>query len=352
MKERSTQIKAAPAIDVHVHTRLNQPHKQTIAELEEDTKKGGVEKICAMPNDQPTVDAQSVKIKNEILSKELSIDHAIYLGANNTNYNNHKEVFHDVIALKIYMNETTGPLLIEDPYILDQHFKNWPDGKPICVHAEGETLITAITLAKKYNNHLHVCHVSQAMQVDLIQQAKNEGMNITAEVTPHHLLLTELDAIALGGFGRMKPPLETQEDQDALWRGIQLGIIDMVATDHAPHTREEKLSDSPPYGVPGLKTMLPLMFYVAIHEKRLSLEDVNKLTVLNPARIFKIKNDYRNSSVTIDTKETYTINDPDSPFNGHGATKILQVKFDGLLVYDGEQVLPSSNKGKRIIQTT
>ena len=319
MNERLTKIPALK--DVHVHSRVGMEHKETPDTLARSAIFGGYDTLWLMPNDMPVVDKESVEVKIQKF-KNTPINYSVFVGATMENFNEHKMVSKKVCGLKIYMNETTGDLLIEDQETLRKHFENWPKGKPIFVHAEMETLDVAINLSEKYGQHLHVCHVSRAFEVELIKKAKESGLNVTCEVSPHHLFLTKDDEKILGVFAKMKPTLGSRKDNHALWKAVRSGIIDMIATDHAPHTREEKLSSNPPYGVPGLETTLPLLL-TAVAQKRLNLEEVVKLTSTNPENIFGL---HSGNYVLVDLDQKWVV--PTSGFQ----TKCDWSPFSGMNV--------------------
>ena len=132
----------------------------------------------------------------------------------------------------------------------------------------------------------------------MVRTAKKRKQSITAGVCPHHLYLTDKDCERMGSTAMMKPPLGTQKDQDELWAGLQDGTIDVIETDHAPHTLEEKKKAPPPFGVPGLETALSLTLK-AVNDKKLKLGDVVKLLHENPKKIFKIP-DQKNTYVEVD----------------------------------------------------
>jgi carbamoyl-phosphate synthase/aspartate carbamoyltransferase/dihydroorotase len=144
----------------------------------------------------------------------------------------------------------------------------------------------ALALARHSRRRLHICHVSTAWELDLIREARGQGVHATCEVTPHHLFLSQEDESRLGPAGKMNPPLRAAGDAEALWKSLD--CIDAIASDHAPHTWEEKQSADGPSGVPGLETTLPLLM-TAVSQSRLQLNDVARLTAHNPARIFGLK---------------------------------------------------------------
>ena len=130
---------------------------------------------------------------------------------------------------------------------------------------------------------IRIC-ICEARDKQIIK-TKNDNLNITCGVTPHHLFLTEKDVKRLGPFGKMKPPLESKQNQDFLWKNLK--FIDVIESDHAPHTVEEKRGEVPPFGVPGLETTLPLLL-TAVSENELTINDIIRLCHTNPARIFGI----------------------------------------------------------------
>jgi len=146
-------------------------------------------------------------------------------------------------------------------------------------------LAAVIGLMAMTGVRVHVCHVSRYDEILLIKAAKSKGLPITCEVTPHHLFLTEADLADLGPYGLVSPPLATRADQRALWENLK--VVDCFATDHAPHTREEKDSEDPPPGMPGLETALPLLLS-AVVEGRMALADVVARVHTNPRSIFHL----------------------------------------------------------------
>lgn len=292
-------------IDTHVHLREpGATHKEDFETGTQASLAGGYTAILDMPNNpEPTVTPQALEEKIKLTKNRIYADVGFHFGATLDSVPYFQEIKDKVFGLKVYINHTTGTLLQEDPQVLQTIFKSWPKDRVLMVHAEGETLKIAIDLAKKNNNKLHVCHVSKASEISLIRQAKDNGLSITCEVTAHHLFLSNQDAKRLGPFGMMRPPLG---NPDALWKGIKDQTIDIIASDHAPHTKEEKKSLNPPNGVPGLETTLPLLL-TAVNEGKLTIERLIELTNKNPKRIFNIP-DQPDTFVEIDPTEHYTLN--------------------------------------------
>ena len=176
----------------------------------------------------------------------------------------------DTCGLKIFNNSTTGNLLISDQTMRDKVYAAWPDTRLIAVHAEEETVLDILELVRKYRKHTHFLHISTAKEIEYLRAAKEEGLPVTIGVCPHHLFMTEADVATLKGYAMMKPPLKTQADVDVLWQAIQDGLVDIIESDHAPHTRADKESNKPAYGVTGLETNLPLMLTAVDEESGLT----------------------------------------------------------------------------------
>ena len=311
-------------IDVHVH--LREPggeHKEDISTGSAAALAGGVTMLLDMPNTYPPiVDAQALVLKQRLARRRALCDIGFYLGATEANAQEAAGQAGNAFALKIYLDQTYGPLRMRNLAALLSHFRTWPAHRPIAVHAEGLSAAIAIGLARSFGRRLHLCHVSRADEVALIRAAKESGAALTCEVTPHHLFLDEKDIQRLGPYGSMKPPLATAEDVEALW--ANLAFIDCIATDQAPHTQAEKDGDSPPPGVPGLETMLPLLL-TAVAERRLSLDRLIQLTYETPRRIFGLPLQ-PDTQVEVDPHVRYTL-DPENLL-----TKCGWTPFDGMVV--------------------
>ena len=272
-------------VDVHVH--LREPggeHKEEFSTGSAAALAGGVTMVLDMPNTYPpVVDAQSLERKIRLARRVVLCDIGFYAGAAEDNAQQAASLAPDTAGLKIYLDQTYGPLRMRNLAALLAHMNAWPAARPVTVHAEGLSAAMAIGLARSFGRRLHLCHVSRADEITMIRAAKEAGANLTCEVTPHHLFLTKADAQRLGPYGDMRPPLAAQADVAALW--ANLDIVDCIATDHAPHTRDEKEGESAPPGVPGLETMLPLLL-TAVSEGRLTPEQLVELAHNAPRRIF------------------------------------------------------------------
>lgn len=272
-------------IDPHVHMREpGATHKEDWSSGTAAALAGGFTQVLAMPNtDPPVVDGPSLAETSALAGNKARCDYGLYLGAGADNLSQTATLADSCAGLKLYLDQTYGPLRLDEISLWTDHFKVWPKGRPLVAHAEGRTLAAAILIAALVDRPLHIAHVSTREEIQLVRAAKERGFKITCEVTPHHLFLTKDDL--QGGWGEVRPRLGTREDVDALW--ANLAVVDCFATDHAPHTASEKVSVNPPPGFPGLETALPL-FLNAVHEGRLTLEDVLNRMGDNVRSIFGI----------------------------------------------------------------
>ncbi len=332
-------------VDPHVHLREpGATHKEDFETGTMAAIAGGYTTLFDMPNNpEPTISPEALQRKTELAGNRIYCDVGFHFGATAEGSRNFEVVKDQVFGLKVYMNHTTGPLLVEDPNDLETIFSTWPKSRPILVHAEGKTLHTAIDLAEKHRQRLHACHLATEEEVLMVKQAKEAGLPVTCEVGCHHLFMTENDVANKGPYAIMRPPLATSKDQQALW--ANLDVIDMIASDHAPHSIEEKLnSEKPPFGVPGLETTLPLML-TAVEEGRLSLDRLVELTSTNPRRIFDIR-ETPDTYTEVDLKHSYVVDSRNlktkagwTSFEGMRVTgRIVKVVLRGNVVFDGEDI--------------
>jgi carbamoyl-phosphate synthase/aspartate carbamoyltransferase/dihydroorotase len=273
-------------VDIHVHLREpGATHKEDFATGTAAALAGGVTTVLAMPNTQPPlVDREAFSEALSLAAQKARCDFGLYLGASQTNARLAAELAPQAAGLKLYLDATYGPLLLEDVSAWASHFRHWPRSRPLVAHAERKTLAAFLFFADLYDRPVHVCHVSRREEIELIRQAKEKGLPVTCEVTPHHLFLTEDEVKELGeGRAEVRPRLASRDDQQALWENLE--VIDCFATDHAPHTLEEKDGLEPPPGFPGVETALPLLL-TAVSEGRLTVEDIVKRMHTNPCRIF------------------------------------------------------------------
>lgn len=340
-------------IDVHTHLRVpGGEAKEDFATGTAAALAGGITTLLAMPNTTPPLSTPAALQEALHLARsQTRCALGLYAGAHPGELPHLPHLAADTIALKIYLNETFGPLRVETLDVLNICFQTWPRHKLIAMHAEDQSVAVGIGLAASYRRPVHFCHISRKEEIELIAEAKQAGLPVTCEVCPHHLYLTEADVEKLGPLGMMRPPLATQADVDALWDHLD-STVDCIATDHAPHTLTEKQAATPPPGVPGLETSLPLMLE-AVHQRRLSMERLIALMYHNPQRIFQLppQND---TFVEIDPDAQHTIHNKDlytrcgwTPFDGWTVTgRIRRVVLHGQdVVRDGE-VLAQPGSGR------
>ncbi|MFQ6089901.1 MAG: dihydroorotase family protein [Candidatus Bipolaricaulia bacterium] len=281
-------------VDAHVHFRdFNEAHKETWETGSRAAAKGGVGTVLEMPNTDPaTVSLEMVRRKRE-LAKRALVDFGLYGGLTAENIGSIPDLAREVTAFKLYLGETIGGLAVRDPKAIKTIAKAVATtGKVLAVHAqrsgsEARDLGEVIDLADRYNVKLHLAHVTTKEGVLVIEEAKKD-VDLTAETCPHYLYFTRDDLAREGPQLLVKPPLAGEEDRGLLWEALQEGLIDILASDHAPHTLEEKESDEPPAGLPGVETTLPLMLD-AIDRGKLSIIQLVRAFAENPARRFGLR---------------------------------------------------------------
>ncbi|NXV52813.1 PYR1 protein, partial [Uria aalge] len=279
-------IRLPGLIDVHVH--LREPggtHKEDFASGTAAALAGGVTMVCAMPNTSPAItDAASFALAQKLAEAGARCDFALFLGASSENAGSLGALAGAAAGLKMYLNDTFSSLRMDDVSLWMEHFEQWPRHLPVVAHAERQTVAAVLMVAQLYQRPVHICHVARREEILLIKAAKQKGVPVTCEVAPHHLFLSQNDLGRLGeGRASVRPALGTRQDVEALWENMD--TIDCFATDHAPHTLEEKQGHQPPPGYPGLETMLPLLL-TAVSEGRLTVEDIIQRLYENPRKIF------------------------------------------------------------------
>jgi len=340
-------IKIPGLIDIHVHLREpGATHKEDFNTGSRAAIAGGFTYIIDMPNNpDPTISSERLEEKVKLSKSKAICDIGFHFG---TTGHNEEEFIRvsarpEIFGLKIYCNHTTGLMLVENKSLLEKVFFAWKGEKPILVHAEGQQLVTALELGEKYKKKMHVCHISSAFEVQMVKEAKLRGQNVTAGVTPHHLYLTQESILKIKNYAIMKPPLGNDVDRDALWTGLNDGTIDIVETDHAPHTKEEKNpmdGGLPAFGVPGLETALGLM-YRAVKDGKITNEDVVKFLYSNPKKIFNIP-DQPDTYVELDPDLAYVV--PERGFE----TKCDWSPFSGMTLYGKPQTVVL--RGKKLLE--
>lgn len=288
-------------IDPHVHLRTpGQTHKEDFRTGTKAAIAGGFTAVIDMPNNNiPITSYQLLIEKKKLAKKDILCDMGFYFGSLGDNLDQFAKVKKEVLGLKLYLNQTTGGFII-DKKSLFSIYNAWPKSLPILVHAEEDVIDLVIQVCKKTKKKTHVCHVSSKEELEKIIKAKKKGLPITCGVTSHHLFLTEKDVKRLKSFGMMKPPVYDGFSEFAF---KNLKHIDCIESDHAPHTKKEKVSSTPPYGVPNLETTLGLLL-TAESKGMLTIKDIKRLCHDGPAKIFGISQD---SKIEIDENEEWTV---------------------------------------------
>jgi carbamoyl-phosphate synthase/aspartate carbamoyltransferase/dihydroorotase len=342
-------------IDPHVH--LREPggtHKEDWSSGTAAALAGGFTMLLAMPNTQPPVtDAASLELALAAARSKARCDYAQYLGAGAENFATAAPLAGRVAGLKMYLDQTYGPLRLDDMTFWMDHLARWPHDSPVVAHAEGRTLAAVILMAALFDRPVHLAHVSRREEILLIRAAKERGLKVTCEVCPHHLFLTEEDIPTIGpGRSEVRPRLATPADRQALWDNLE--FVDCFATDHAPHLLSEKDGPNPPPGYPGLETALPLLL-TAVGEGRLTLDDVVRRMVINPRRIFGLP-EQPDTWIDVDLDACWEIHAADghsrcgwTPFEGWRVRgRVRRVTLRGRLAYEDEVVLAPPGTGRNI----
>jgi len=306
-------------IDSQVHFR--EPGNEHKEDLESGTRaavKGGVTAVFEMPNtDPPTISTADLTDKINRATGRAWCDFAFFVGAARENINRLAglEQLAGCCGIKVFMGSSTGSLLLaekgllrevmargrrriaihaEDEERLKARFDYARDGgKPYChpIWRDVETAVIAtrraLELAAETRRRIHLLHVTTAEEMELLAQRKDLA---TVEVTPQHLTLAGPDAYdRLGTLAQMNPPIRDERQRAGLWQVVASGVVDVIGSDHAPHTLEEKARPYPqsPSGMPGVQTLVPVMLN-HVHEGRLTLERFVDLTAAGPARIYNV----------------------------------------------------------------
>ena len=342
-------------IDPHVH--LREPggtHKEDWDSGTAAALAGGFTTVLAMPNTRPPVtDEASLETALSAARSKARCDYGQFLGAGPENADLLPVIAGRSAGLKLYLDQTFGPLRLDEMTLWMDHFSKWPRRMPVVAHAEGRSLAAVILVAALYEHPVHLAHVSLREEILLIRQAKERGLKVTCEVAPHHLFLTSDDIPAIGaGRSEVRPRLASPADRQALWENLD--VIDCFATDHAPHTQEEKDGENPPPGFPGLETTLPL-FLTAVSEGRLSIEDLVLRMLTNPRRIFNLP-EQTETWIEVDPQAKWEIRAQDlktrcgwTPFEGWKVRgRVRRAVLRGTEVFRDGQVLASPGTGRNV----
>ena len=306
-------------IDTQVHFR--EPGSTDAEDLESGSRAavlGGVTSLFEMPNtNPPTSNLVEFEKKLQLAKNRMHSNYAFYFGATpeNTEQLSQLKNLKGCCGVKLFAGSSTGNLLVDKEKDIEKVISN--SDRVVSIHSEDEEILKlrkkfikkgdvhshpewrntesamcstrrVVKIAERYNKKIHVLHVTTKEEVDFLAMHKK---NVTFETTPQHLTLYAPDCYdKLGTYAQMNPPLRTKDHYDRLWTGIKNNIVDVLGSDHAPHTKENKQKEYPnsPSGMPGVQTIFPVMLD-HVNNNKLSLEQLIKLMCENPCRIFGIK---------------------------------------------------------------
>lgn len=349
--------------DVHVH--LREPgfsYKETIKTGTLAARAGGYSDVCSMPNLNPVPDSVPHMEKQlEIIRRDACVRvhpyAAITVGEKGETLSDMEDLAPFCVAFsddgrgvqseemmenamrraktlgKIIVAHCEDNSLLRGGYIHDGVYAARHGHAGICSESEWRPIRRDLALAAKTGVSYHVCHISCAESVALIREAKKAGIDVTCETAPHYLLLTENELEEDGRF-KMNPPLRSQRDEEALLEGICDGTIDMIATDHAPHSPEEKAKGlkNSPMGVVGLETAFPVLYTGLVKTEIISLEDLVRLLSTAPRERFGLS-EPENEFCLWDLDALYTI-DPNEFQSKGRATPFAGMQVFGKLLYN------------------
>ena len=383
-------------IDVHVHLRdEGKAYKEDFYTGTSAAAAGGFITVLDMPNNDPvTMSPETLRNRMRIAERKVLVNVGFY-----SEFPNKLEKIKDIvaegaIAFKLFMADQVGGLNINDDRALNDAFaKVGEENVPVAVHAEDHDSVASkareLKAAKRDDPaaflkahaeqaelkavervlqtsadtkaRMHFCHVTTEESLGRVVEAKESGRAVTCEVTPNHLLLSDVNFKRLGATLAMMPPLRSKTQADALWKGISEGSVDVLGSDHAPHTIEEKSAKSiwdAKVGVPGLETTLPLMLTM-VKKNRLTLDKLVRLLAEKPAEIFNMKGRGRLQQgmkadlVVIDLKQRYKIDASKLHSKAHYSPyddwevqgKPVKTFVNGHLVMDEQEIVAKPGSG-------
>ena len=356
--------------DVHVHFR--EPgfsYKETVKSGSAAAARGGYTAVCTMPNLNPVPDSfDNLEKQLDIIKKDSLINiypyAAITVGQRGEELSDMESLSQNAIAFsddgrgvqsealmreamlkakalgKMIVAHCEDNSLLNGGYIHDGVYAKTHGHKGICSESEYGPIARDLKLVAETGCNYHVCHISTKESVELIREAKKAGLPVTCETAPHYLVLCDEDLKEEGRF-KMNPPLRSREDREALIEGIRDGTIDMIATDHAPHSKEEKAKglEKSAFGIVGLETAFPVMYTHLVKAGVITLEKLVELMCLNPRKRFGIPQGDDYTVWDLDYEETVNTDDfmslgKATPFENEKLTgRCLMSVCNGKIVY-------------------
>ncbi len=386
-------------IDVHVHLRdEGKAYKEDFYTGTAAAAAGGMTTVLDMPNNDPvTMSVETLKNRMRIAARSVLVNVGFYSEFPSDLGGVGGIVAQGAVGFKLFMARQVGGLNVDDDKALQEAFTKVGElGVPVAVHAEDKALLMANEERLKRANRrdaaaflkahsvrvelkaverlleisaqtgvlLHFCHMTTEEGLNAVIEAKKSGRNVTCEVTPQHLLLSNTDFKRYGLMLTMMPPLRSESHIEALWKGVADGWVDVLGSDHAPHALSEKSADSVwdvKVGVPGLETTLPLMLTM-VKKNRISLARVVQLLSEKPAEIFNLRDRSRLEQgrkadlVVVDFNRKFRIDASKfhskakySPFdNWEVQGRPVKTFVNGLLVMDEQEIVAKSGSGSII----
>ncbi len=386
-------------IDAHVHLRDEEKaYKEDFYSGTAAAAAGGITTVLDMPNNTPvTMSVEALRRRMKIAERKILVNVGFYSEFPENIQEAEEIIKEGAVAFKLFMAEQIGGLNIDDDHTLLEAFKTVSKLKvPVAVHAEDRTTLKKaedklkrenhndieaflkahsekaeviavrrlLRLAAQTSVHIHFCHISTKNGLKTIVDRKRSGMKITCETTAHHLFLSVDELRRIGTLALTMPPIREKHHIAALWNGIEKGWIDILASDHAPHTLKEKKANSVwdvKVGVPGLETTLPLLL-TEVKRGRLSITDIVRLMSEKPAEIFGLKgrgclkNGYNADFIAVDFKRKYNIDASNfysktkySPFDGWNVEgKPVKTFVHGQLIMDEGEIVDKAGSGEII----
>jgi dihydroorotase len=383
-------------IDPHVHLRdERKSYKEDFYSGTAAAAGGGFTTVLDMPNNQPlTLNAEILKNRMKLARNRVLVNVGFYSEFPKDLSEIPQIVEEGAIAFKLFMARQVGGLNLDKDGIIKQALSKFSElGLTFAVHAEDKDVLIAnkrklekanktglraflkahseeveyiainrmLRLNKEIDAHLHFCHITTKAGLDLIIQAKKSGSKITCEVTPNHLFLSDADFERYGSLLVIMPPIRSKNNVKALWKAIRSGWVDVIGSDHAPHTKNEKLAASVwdvKVGLPGLETTLPLLLTM-VNNRQITIGEVVSLLSEKPARIFKLHNlgyieQGKNADLSIvDLKKKFKIDSSTfhskakySPYDRWDVQGIpIKTIVNGLLIMDEQNIVAKMGSG-------
>lgn len=367
-------------IDVHIH--LREPggeHKETIKTGTEAAARGGFTTVCAMPNTNPVPDhPEQVRRLNEKIAEDALIRVLPYASITKGLSGTERSDITAISKETVFAFTDDGVGIQTARQMLEAMQEAAKQNKAIVAHCEDNSILYGgvvhkgdvserldlpgiynacesvqiardVLLAETAGCHYHVCHVSTKESVRVIRDAKKAGIHVTAEVTPHHLLLTEDDIQKDDPNLKMNPPLRSKADRDALMEGLLDGTIDFIATDHAPHAADEKAQGmlKAPFGIVGLETAFPLLYTHLVKTDKMTLQQLVERMTMKPAEVFGLPYGVLQEDAIADLtlidldrtemidKETFYSKGKNTPFHGWEVSGVpVTTIMEGNVVYE------------------